>query len=79
MRGDRRREVRDSPEAECGDPAATSPACTPWSGASSSPGVLLATSNAAYADLGLTLSAATSQNEAPSVELLAGNPVAAET
>jgi len=38
---------------------------------------LLATSNATYADLGLTLNAATSQNEAV-VELLAGNPVAAE-
>jgi predicted ATPase/class 3 adenylate cyclase len=38
---------------------------------------LLAASNAAYADLGLTLNAATSQNEAV-VELLAGNPVAAE-
>lgn len=38
---------------------------------------LLATSNAAYADLGLTLNAATSQNEAV-VELLAGNPAAAE-
>jgi predicted ATPase len=38
---------------------------------------LLATSNAAYADLGLTLNAATSQNEAV-VELLAGDPVAAE-
>jgi predicted ATPase len=39
---------------------------------------LLATSNATYADLGLSLSAATSQNEAV-VELLAGNPAAAET
>jgi predicted ATPase len=38
---------------------------------------LLATSNAAYADLGLTLNAATSQNEAV-IELLAGNPGAAE-
>jgi len=38
---------------------------------------LLATSNAVYADLGLTLNAATSQNEAV-VELLAGNPAAAE-
>jgi predicted ATPase len=38
---------------------------------------LLARSNAAYADLGLTLNAATSQNEAV-VELLAGNPAAAE-
>ena len=38
---------------------------------------LLATSNAAYEDLGLTLNAATSQNEAV-VELLAGNPAAAE-
>jgi predicted ATPase len=38
---------------------------------------LLTTSNAAYADLGLTLNAATSQNEAV-VELLAGNPAAAE-
>jgi predicted ATPase/class 3 adenylate cyclase len=38
---------------------------------------LLATSNAAYADLGLTLNAATSQNEAV-VELLAGNPAVAE-
>jgi predicted ATPase/class 3 adenylate cyclase len=38
---------------------------------------LLATSNAAYADLGLTLNAATSQNEAV-VELLAGDPAAAE-
>jgi predicted ATPase len=38
---------------------------------------LLATSNAAYADLGLTLNAATSQNEAV-IELLAGNPAAAE-
>ena len=44
---------------------------------SSSPAQLLATSNAAYADLGLTLDAATSQNEAV-VELLAGNPAAAE-
>ena len=39
---------------------------------------LLATSNAAFADLGLTLNAATSQNEAV-VELLAGDPAAAET
>jgi predicted ATPase/class 3 adenylate cyclase/DNA-binding SARP family transcriptional activator len=38
---------------------------------------LLATSNATYAELGLSLSAATSQNEAV-VELLAGDPVAAE-
>jgi predicted ATPase/class 3 adenylate cyclase len=38
---------------------------------------LLATSNVVYADLGLTLNAATSQNEAV-VELLAGNPAAAE-
>jgi predicted ATPase/class 3 adenylate cyclase len=38
---------------------------------------LFETSNAAYADLGLTLNAATSQNEAV-VELLAGNPAAAE-
>jgi predicted ATPase len=38
---------------------------------------LLAMSNAAYADLGLTLNAATSQSEAI-VELLAGNPAAAE-
>ena len=38
---------------------------------------LLATSNATYEDLGLTLNAATSQNEA-AVELLAGNPAAAE-
>ncbi len=38
---------------------------------------LLATSNAAYADLGLTLNSATSQSEAL-VELLAGNPAAAE-
>jgi predicted ATPase/class 3 adenylate cyclase len=38
---------------------------------------LLATSNAVYADLGLTLNAATSQNEAV-IELLAGNPAAAE-
>jgi predicted ATPase/class 3 adenylate cyclase len=38
---------------------------------------LLATSNAAYEDLGLTLNAASSQNEAV-VELLAGNPVGAE-
>jgi tetratricopeptide (TPR) repeat protein len=39
---------------------------------------LLATSNAVYADLGLTLNAATSQNEAV-IELLAGNPAAAES
>lgn len=38
---------------------------------------LLATSNAAYVELGLNLNVATSQNEAV-VELLAGNPVAAE-
>ena len=38
---------------------------------------LLATSNAAYADLGLTLYVASSENEAV-VELLAGNPAAAE-
>ncbi|RWO61521.1 adenylate/guanylate cyclase domain-containing protein [Mesorhizobium sp.] len=38
---------------------------------------LLATSNAVYADLEVTLDAATSQNEAV-VELLAGNPDAAE-
>ena len=38
---------------------------------------LLVTSNAVYADLGLSLNAATSQNEAV-VELLAGNPAAAE-
>ena len=38
---------------------------------------LLATSNAACAELGLTLNAATAQNEA-FVELLAGNPAAAE-
>ena len=38
---------------------------------------LLATSNAVYADLGLTLNAATSHNEAV-IELLAGNPAAAE-
>ncbi|MGE3873127.1 MAG: AAA family ATPase, partial [Parvibaculaceae bacterium] len=38
---------------------------------------LVAASNATYADLGLTLGAATSQNEA-TVELLAGNPAAAE-
>jgi predicted ATPase/class 3 adenylate cyclase len=38
---------------------------------------LLATSNAVYADLGLTLNAATSQNEAV-VELLAGKPARAE-
>lgn len=38
---------------------------------------LVAVSNAAYADLGLTLGAATSQNEAI-VELLAANPAAAE-
>jgi predicted ATPase len=38
---------------------------------------LLATSNAIYADLGLTLNAASSQNEAV-IELLAGNPAAAE-
>jgi predicted ATPase/class 3 adenylate cyclase len=38
---------------------------------------LLSRSNAVYADLGLTLNAATSQNEAV-VELLAGNPAAAE-
>jgi predicted ATPase/class 3 adenylate cyclase len=39
---------------------------------------LLATSNAAYADLGLTLHLASSDHEAV-VELLAGNPAAAET
>jgi predicted ATPase/class 3 adenylate cyclase len=38
---------------------------------------LLARSNAIYADLGLTLNAASSQNEAV-IELLAGNPAAAE-
>jgi predicted ATPase/class 3 adenylate cyclase len=38
---------------------------------------LLATSNAVYADLGLTLNAASSQNEAV-IELLAGSPAAAE-
>jgi predicted ATPase len=38
---------------------------------------LVAASNATYADLGLTLNAATSQNEAV-IELLAGNPAAAE-
>ena len=38
---------------------------------------LLATSNAVYADLGLTLNAATSEHEAV-IELLAGNPAAAE-
>jgi predicted ATPase len=38
---------------------------------------LLLMSNAAYADLGLTLNSATSQSEAI-VELLAGNPAAAE-
>jgi predicted ATPase len=38
---------------------------------------LLVTSNAVYADLGLTLNAATSHNEAV-IELLAGNPAAAE-
>jgi predicted ATPase/class 3 adenylate cyclase len=38
---------------------------------------LLATSNAAFEDLGLTLNAATSHNEAV-VELLAGDPAAAE-
>ena len=38
---------------------------------------MLATSNAVYADLGLTLNAASSQNEAV-IELLAGNPAAAE-
>ena len=38
---------------------------------------LLATSNAIYADLGRTLNAASAQNEAV-VELLAGNPAAAE-
>ena len=38
---------------------------------------MLATSNAVYADLGLTLNAATSQNEAV-IELLAGKPAAAE-
>ena len=38
---------------------------------------LLVMSNAAYADLGLTLNSATSQSEAI-VELLAGNPAAAE-
>jgi predicted ATPase len=38
---------------------------------------LLAMSNAAYADLGLTLNSATSQSEAM-VELLAGNPAGAE-
>jgi tetratricopeptide (TPR) repeat protein len=39
---------------------------------------LLATSNAVFADLGLTLNAATSHNEAV-VEMLAGDPAAAET
>jgi tetratricopeptide (TPR) repeat protein len=39
---------------------------------------LLATSNAVFEDLGLTLNAASSQNEA-SIEMLAGNPGAAET
>ncbi len=38
---------------------------------------LIATSNATYADLGLTLSVASSEHEAV-VELLAGNPAAAE-
>ena len=39
---------------------------------------LLATSNAVFEDLGLTLNAATSQNEAV-IEMLAGDPAAAET
>ena len=51
--------------------------CTRWLATSTLARQLLATSNAAYADLGLTLNAATSQNEAV-VELLAGNPAAAE-
>ena len=38
---------------------------------------LIATSNATYADLGLTLYVASSEHEAV-VELLAGNPAAAE-
>ena len=77
LRGDARRGARTAPRPRR-RPCATSRACTRWSAASISRRALLATSNAAYADLGLTLNAATSQNEAV-VELLAGDPAAAET
>ncbi len=71
-----RKEVRDSPESEAailrhlGNLYA-------MTGQFDLARNLLATSNAVYADLGLTLNSATSQSEAM-VELLAGNPAAAE-
>jgi predicted ATPase/class 3 adenylate cyclase len=69
-------EVRDSPEAEAAIQRHLA-GLHAMLGGFDVARRLLATSNAAYADLGLTLNAATSQNEAV-IELLAGNPVAAE-
>jgi predicted ATPase/class 3 adenylate cyclase len=71
-----RAEVRESPEAEAAilrDLAGMYAMVGSFAHARK----LLATSNAAYAEFGLTLNAATDQNEA-FVELLAGNPAAAE-
>jgi tetratricopeptide (TPR) repeat protein len=69
-------EVRDSPEAEAAIQRHLA-GLHAMLGRFAVARQLLATSNAAYADLGLTLNAATSQNEAV-IELLAGDPVAAE-
>ena len=71
-----REEVRESPESEAA--ILRQLAClNAMVGRFELARELIATSNATYADLGLTLNAAASQNEAV-VELLAGNPAAAE-
>ena len=71
-----REEVRDSPESEAAILRHLG-SLQAMMGKFDLARQLLAMSNAAYADLGLTLNAATSQSEAI-VELLAGNPAAAE-
>jgi predicted ATPase len=71
-----REEVRDSPESEAAILRHLG-SLQAMMGEFDLARQLLAMSNAAYADLGLTLNAATSQSEAI-VELLAGNPAAAE-
>jgi predicted ATPase len=71
-----REEVRDSPESEAAILRHLG-SLHAMTGNFDLARQLLAMSNATYADLGLTLNAATSQSEAI-VELLAGNPIAAE-
>ncbi len=71
-----REEVRDSPESEAAILRHLG-SLYAMTGKFDLARQLVAMSNAAYADLGLTLNAATSQSEA-TVELLAGNPAQAE-